>query len=201
MFKIRYAYCNFTNHFFICILLFRLIALITFTYIKQWFIYISFIIGRSDHYSEYIYNAATKLTQLYMTVDMEVGCKKNKHLHDHFISTKVHILAYKTSLTPPHFIEKPVPNQEEFSSRVYMWFICLSLFLLYFDEIVLTVWCFFHVILYKQNTDVTTLCLCFTRRPIFKCKSCWNRITFPLGWSHRYTNPSFISNVYFQNYI
>lgn len=87
-----------------------------------------------------------------MTVDMEVGCKKNKHLHDHFISTKVHILAYKTSLTPPHFIEKPVPNQDEFSSRVYMWFICI--FLLSFDEIVLTVWCFFHVILYKQKTEI-----------------------------------------------
>jgi len=51
---------------------------------------------------------------------------------------RVHILAYKTSLTPPHFIEKPLANQEELSS-IYVIYMFFSFSAIFFDEIVLTV--------------------------------------------------------------
>ena len=45
---------------------------------------------------------------------MNVGIllTRGKHVHDRIMSLRVETWAHRTSLTPPLFIELPVPNQE-----------------------------------------------------------------------------------------
>ena len=37
---------------------------------------------------------------------------RENHLHDYIISLKMDVLAHKTNLTPPYFIQVPLPRQE-----------------------------------------------------------------------------------------
>jgi len=77
-----------------------------------------------------------------------------KHLHDHIISLRGEVWANTTSLTPPSFIEVPVPSQE--SERSYMYICVLGLSILPLSMIIRldfgtvpTVWYFFFQFISK----------------------------------------------------
>ena len=52
----------------------------------------------------------TVFTQFDARVGILLTCEK--HLHDSIISLRGKVWAHTTSLTPPRFIEVPVPSQE-----------------------------------------------------------------------------------------
>jgi len=90
----------------------------------------------------------TLLAMLYARVDILLTCAK--HSHDLIFSLTWEILAHKTSLAPPSFIEVPVPSQEsEWSCICVLGVLILSLptiFLLTFGT-VSTVWYLFVFLL------------------------------------------------------
>jgi hypothetical protein len=55
---------------------------------------------------------------------MLFSCRKQ--LHDRIYSLRGEIWAYATSLTPPRFVEAPVPNQHRTQSCIYV--LCISIF-------------------------------------------------------------------------
>ena len=67
-----------------------------------------------------------------------------KYLHDHFISLREKVLAHKTRLPPPLFIEVPVPSQEREQSCIgvrgvdvssfYDFSIAVSIFVFHFNS-------------------------------------------------------------------
>ena len=68
------------------------------------------------------------LTQIYVRVDIILTCEK--HLLVCIISLRGKVLVHRTSLTPPLFIEVPVPSQESEQSCISVLGVSiLSLFL------------------------------------------------------------------------
>ena len=58
----------------------------------------------------------TLFAHLYARVDIILTCGK----YDRVMSPRGQVWVHKTSLTPPHFIELPVPSQESERSCIYV---------------------------------------------------------------------------------
>jgi hypothetical protein len=90
----------------------------------------------------------TLLARLYMRLGILLTCRK--HLHDCIISVRVDVWAHNISLTPPLFIEVPIPSQKSARSCICVLRVSiLSLFkiLIIEFEINLTVWYFYFILL------------------------------------------------------
>ena len=75
-----------------------------------------------------------------------------KQLHDNIISLRGEMLAHKTSISPPRFIEVPVPSQKIDQSCICVYGVSilpLSTILIFDFGIVPTVWYFLLFILFQ----------------------------------------------------
>ena len=65
-----------------------------------------------ENYSD-LYNNAI-IVRLYVEIDIVLAC--GTHLHDRIISLRGEFWTYKTSLTPPLFIEVPTLHLKDFKT-------------------------------------------------------------------------------------
>ena len=75
----------------------------------------------------------TLLIQSYVRIDILLTC--GKHLHDCIISLRGDVWDHKISLTPPLFIEVPVPSQDNDMSCICVLEVTICLFQRLFDWI------------------------------------------------------------------